>query len=317
VTQPLDVVTGAYGYTGRSIAERLLDAGRSVRTLAARPARPELFGGRVDAHPFSFDDPARLAESLRGAETLYNTYWVRFPHGDVGYERAVENTRVLFAAAREAGLRIVHVSVTNADEASPLPYFRWKAVLERELRESGAGFAIVRPTLVFGRGDILVNNIAWILRRLPVFVVPGDGRYRVQPVSVEDLAGLCVDAGLRRDDAAFDAVGPETYTFDDLVEAVRDAVGSGARLIHAPPSLAFALGSVIGRAVRDVLVTRDELEGLMANLLVSEAPPTGETSFRAWLSAHGSELGRTYASELARHYRSSSLRLGSPKPNLR
>jgi NADH dehydrogenase len=304
VTQPLDVDTGAYGYTGRYLTQRLHETGRAVRTLTASPFRPDLFGARVDVHPFSFDEPGRLVESLRGAETLYNTYWVRFPYRDVGYERAVENTRILFAAAREAGVRrIVHISVTNANEHSPLPYFRGKGVLERELHESGTSFAIVRPTLVFGREDILVNNIAWILRRLPVFVVPGDGRYVLTPVSVDDVAHLSVDAGSREEDVVLDAVGPETYTFDELVRASRDAVGSRARIAHAPPGVAFALGSVIGRVVRDVLVTREELQGLMANLLVSEGPPTGETSFRTWLDAHGDELGRTYASELARHYR--------------
>jgi NADH dehydrogenase len=304
VTPQHDVVTGAYGYTGRYLARRLLEQGRSVSTLTANPSRPDLFGGRVDAHPFSFDDPGRLADTLRGSDTLYNTYWVRFPHRDVGYERAVENSRVLFAAAREAGVRrIVHLSVTKADEGSPLPYFRWKAVLERELRESGTSFAIVRPTLVFGREDILVNNIAWILRRLPVFVVPGSGRYRLQPVSVEDVARLCVEIGSREDDVVLDAAGPETYTFDEFVQVVRDAVESRARIVHAPRGLAYALGSLIGRTVRDVLVTRDELEGLMTNLLVSDEPPTAETSFRSWVAAHGSELGRSYASELARHFR--------------
>lgn len=301
MTAPLDVVTGAYGYSGRYIAERLLDAGRNVRTLTSRPAPP---GARIEARPFSFGDRAQLVESLRGAQTLYNTYWVRFPRGEISYERAVANTSILFAAAREAGVeRIVHVSITNPDERSTLPYFRGKAVLEHELRESGTSHAIVRPTVVFGREDILVNNIAWILRRLPLFVAPGSGDYRLQPVYVEDLARICVELGGSRDDAVVDAVGPEIYTFDELVSVVRTAVGSHARIVHAPPTMAFALGSVIGRAVGDVLVTRDELRGLMDDLLVSGAPPLGETSFREWVHDHASELGRSYSSELARHYR--------------
>jgi uncharacterized protein YbjT (DUF2867 family) len=301
---PFDVVTGAYGYTGRYLAQRLLDAGRTVRTLTGDPSRPDPFGGRVEAYSFSFDDPARLVETLRGATALYNTYWVRFAHGEVDYERAVENTRTLFAAAAEAGVeRVVHVSITNASEGSPLPYFHWKAVLERELGESGLSHAIVRPTVVFGREDILINNIAWLLRRLPVFVVPGSGDYRLQPIYVEDLAALCADAGRRRDDFVVDAVGPETYTFDELVGVLRGAVGSRARIVHAPEQLALTLGRVVGALVRDVVVTPEELAGLAANLLVSEGQPTGETSFRGWVGEHGHELGRRYASELARHYR--------------
>jgi uncharacterized protein YbjT (DUF2867 family) len=299
-----DVVTGAFGYSGRSIAERLLAEGRSVRTLTGDPARASPFGGRVEAHPFSFAEPGRLVESLRGAATLYNTYWVRFPHGGRGFEQAVDNTRTLFAAAAEAGVeRVVHVSITNADARSALPYFRWKGVLERDLRESGLSHAVVRPTVLFGRGDVLVNNIAWLLRRLPVFVVPGRGDYRLQPVHVDDLARICVEAAGRAEDVVLDAVGPETYTFEALVRVVRDAVGSKARLAHAPPELALALGGVVGRLVRDVVLTRDELAGLSASLLVSEAAPTGTTGFGAWLEAHGHALGRRYASELARHYR--------------
>jgi uncharacterized protein YbjT (DUF2867 family) len=300
----MDVVTGAYGYSGRYLTARLLDAGHEVRTLTGNPSRPDPFGGRVPAFPFSFEDPPRLVETLRGATTLYNTYWVRFPHRGVSYERAVRNSETLFAAAAEAAVeRVVHVSISNADEASPLPYFRGKGLLERRLRESGLSHAIVRPTVVFGREDILINNIAWLLRRLPLFVVPGDGGYRLQPVYVEDLAQLCVDAGRSRADVTFDAVGPETYAFDDLVTTIRSAIGSHARIVHAPTRIALALGDVVGRVVRDVLVTRDELTGLMANTLVSSDPPTAATSFSGWLHEHAHEVGRGYSSELARHYR--------------
>jgi NADH dehydrogenase len=299
----VDVVTGAFSYSGRAIATQLASAGRAVRTLTGHPGRAPS-GTAVDVRPLDFDDPVTLVDSLRGATTLYNTYWVRFPYRGASYERAVENTRALFRAAAEAGVgRVVHVSITSAREGSPFPYFHWKGVLERELAESGLPYAIVRPTLVFGREDILVNNIAWLLRRLPLFVVPGSGDYRLQPVYVDDLAGLCAAAGARGDDVALDAVGPETFTFDELVRVVADAVGSRGRIVHAPPRLALALSGLVGRIVRDVLLTRDEVEGLMASLLVSDAPPTAGTSFREWVRAHAGELGASYASELARHYR--------------
>src|SRR5262249_26330254 len=147
----LHVVTGAFGYSGRSIAERLLAKGHRVRTLTHSPGRPHPFGDRVEVHPFNFDHPGRLAASLAGAAALYNTYWVRFNHADFKHTEAVENTRVLFAAAREAGVRrIVHVSITNPSESSKLEYFRGKAMLERDLQSLSLSHAILRPAVLFG-----------------------------------------------------------------------------------------------------------------------------------------------------------------------
>ncbi len=298
----VDVVTGAFSYTGRHIAEALLERGREVRTLTRRPADPtHPLAGRVDRRPLVFDDS--LAESLERADTLYNTFWVRFERADTTFARAVESTRALFAAAARAGVRrIVHVSVSNADARSPFPYFRGKAETEEALRESGLSHAIVRPTLVFGPEDILLTNIAWALRRLPVFLVAGDGGYEVQPVSVGDTARICVDAGAADGDVVVDAAGPERLTFDALVRLLVRATGSRARVMHAPPRVALAVARLAGLLLRDVVVTREELDALRAGLLVSDEPPRGTDRIRPWLEEHGSELGRSYTSELARNF---------------
>ena len=295
----LDVVTGAFSYTGSFLARRLLEQGRRVRTLTRRddPAHP--LHGRVEMAPLQFADRALLVESLRGASRLYNTYWVRFERGGTTFDDAVRNSVTLFEAAAEAGVEhVVHVSVSNAAEDSPLPYFRGKAHVERELTASGLSHAIVRPTLIFGAHDILVNNIAWILRRLPVFVMPGDGSYRVQPVSAEDVAEIALTAT-----GTVDAAGPETYSFEELVRLVAGAVRRPARLVHAPPGVALGLGRVLGAAVRDVVLTPEELAGLRASLLVSAEPPRGRGNFREWLERHGETLGRRYVSELERNFR--------------
>jgi NADH dehydrogenase len=251
-----------------------------------------------------FDDAAELAASLRGADTLYNTYWVRFPRGEVTFDRAVSNTEALIGAARDAGVRrFVHVSITNPSEDSPFPYFRGKARVERLIRESGLGFSIVRPTVIFGRRDILINNIAYVLRRLPVFGVPGSGEYRLRPVAVEDVAEICVRGGESDADETVDAVGPETYTFEALVRLIANRIASRSRIVHVPATIALVAASAIGRAVGDVVLTRDELEGLMAELIVTEGPATGERRLSGWLSEHASSVGSRYASELSRHYR--------------
>jgi len=300
----VDVVTGAFGYTGRYITARLLETGESVRTLTGHPTRPNPFGDRIEVVPFDFDDRRKLREHLRGTKTLYNTYWVRFPHGEVTFDRAVANSETLVQAASEAGVdRIVHLSITNPSEDSPFPYFRGKVRVEEIIRESGLGYTLVRPTVIFGAEDILINNIAYILRRVPVFGIPGSGSYRLRPVAVEDVADICVRSGAVEADEVIDAVGPETFTFEDLVRLIARTIGRRLLFVHVPPAAALGAAAAIGRVVGDVLVTRDELDGLMAGLVTTEGPATGSRRLSEWLTKEADTVGRRYASEITRHYR--------------
>jgi NADH dehydrogenase len=300
----VDVVTGAFSFTGRAIAEELLDRGRKVRTLTRRVASADPLAARIERAELQFRDEEALRRALDGVDTLFNTYWVRFAHGVTTFARAVENTRVLVRAARAAGARrVVHVSVTNPSLDSPLPYFRGKAEVEQDVAGSGLSYAIVRPTLVFGPRDILVNNIAWGLRRSPVFPIADDGNYRVQPVSVEDTATICVDAAGGEENVVLDAAGPDTISYDELVRLVAVSVGSNARIVHWPARVVLALARATGAVRRDVLLTAEELAGLQASLLVSDLPPLGRARFSSWVAANGQALGRGYVSELARNFR--------------
>ena len=300
----LSVVTGAFGYTGKYITQRLLSMGKPVKTLTGHPNRPNPFGEQIGVAPLSFDDPVALVDNLQGAEVLYNTYWIRFTRGQVTFDKAIENTRTLIKAAENAGVRrIVHVSITNASANSPLPYFRGKGLLEEAITSSRLSYAIVRPTVIFGNEDILINNIAWFLRRFPVFPIFGSGSYRVQPIFVEDVAEIAVSAAHQSDNVTIDATGPETFTFEGLIRLIATKVGSSARLIHVRPWLALFLSRLTGYVVRDVVLTRDEIEGLMANLLISEGPPMGQTRLSDWLEQNMGLIGVSYASELSRHYR--------------
>jgi NADH dehydrogenase len=295
------VVTGAFGYTGRHITERLLRAGHRVRTLTNSPDREHPFGDRVEVHPFNFDHPERLTNSLGGARVLYNTYWVRFNHADFSYSQAVDNTRILFAAAHRAAVsRVVHVSITNPSEDSPLDYFRGKALLERELRESALSYAILRPAVLFGGEGILINNIAWVLRRLPVFGVFGTGHYRLQPIHVHDLADLAVTQGAERADRIIDAVGPETYSYRELVTKLARIIGVRRPIVSVPPRLGYLTGWALGKLLGDVLITRQEIEGLMQGLLATDSEPAGQTMLSVWARDHADTLGRRYATELGR-----------------
>jgi uncharacterized protein YbjT (DUF2867 family) len=304
VSQSTDLVTGAFSYSGAAIAGRLLESGRGVRTLTHHPDRPHPLQASVDARNYRFDDPAALARSLEGVSTLYNTFWVRFGHGSTSFANAIESSRMLFFAAARAGVqRIVHLSITNPSLASPLPYFRGKALVEYALAQSGLPYSIVRPTWIFGgEREVLANNIAWILRRMPVFALPGDGAYLVQPVHVDDLARICTDAGTATGDVVIDAAGPETLPFGELVALIRAAVGSSSPILHIPPAVMAAVARGLGLVVGDVVLTGGEIRGLMAGLLVSYEPPLGQVSFSEWIDAHATSVGRTYANELQRHF---------------
>jgi uncharacterized protein YbjT (DUF2867 family) len=298
--EPFHVVTGAFGYSGKYITQRLLDKGCRVKTLTNSPDKTNPFGDKVTIAPFNFDKPDLLRESLEGASVLYNTYWVRFNHPSFTQRDAVNNTITMFKAAKEAGIKkVVHVSISNPDAHSPLEYFRSKAQLERALMDSGVSYAILRPTVLFGKEDILINNIAWMLRKFPVFGMFGSGSYRMQPIYVDDLAKLAVEHGQSEENAVIEAIGPETFTFRDMVKMIGEAIGKRRLLMPVPPIMAYLAGRVVGMIVGDMITTRDEIKGLMEEKLYTNVPPTGETQLSKWVQENAQLLGFRYASELA------------------
>jgi len=303
MSDEFDVVTGAFSYSGAAIARAVQASGRRVRTLTGHPGRAPA-GTPIEVRPLDFADPAGLTGSLRGARTLYNTYWVRFARGETDHPAAVARSRALFLAAAEAGVRrIVHVSITNPDADSPYPYFRGKAAVEQALRDLGVSHAVLRPAVLFGGNGVLINNIAWLLRHLPVFAVGGTGAYRLRPIHIDDLARLAVRAGESQATEVIDAVGPERPTFDELVHTIRNLTGSRSLVIHVPGPLIPAAARALGVALRDTLLTDDEYRGMADGLADTDGPATGETGLTQWMSDHKDSLGRFYANELTRHFR--------------
>jgi uncharacterized protein YbjT (DUF2867 family) len=298
-----DVVTGAFSYSGAAIARELRASGRRVRTLTGHPGRAPR-DSPVEVRGLDFGDPAGLAESLQGARTLYNTYWVRFARGQVDHAAAVANSRVLFRAAARAGVRrIVHISITHPSDTSRYPYFRGKAEVERALAESGVSYAVLRPAVLFGGDGVLINNIAWLLRRFPVFAVGGTGEYRLRPIHVDDLARLCAESGSSAATSVIDAVGPERPTFYELASAIRDAIGSRSRIVRVPSGLIPVAAGLLGLALHDTLLTRDEYRAMADGLADTDGPATGNIAVTNWITENKDTLGRGYANEINRHFR--------------
>jgi len=255
----------------------------------------------VQAFPFHFSQPELLTQTLQGVDALINTYWVRFNHRLFNHDEAVANTKVLLQAAKDAGVRrIIHVSITNPDIHSDLPYFRGKAELESYLASLGISYCILRPAVLFGKEDVLVNNIAWSLRHLPVFGLFGNGDYKLQPIYVDDLASAAVEKATGEQNEIVNAIGPETFTYRELVETVRRLLGLKRLVVNVPPGLGYWACRVTGLLVRDVVITREEIRGLMEGRLCVEAPPLGATKLTEWVDRHKDTLGRHYTSEIAR-----------------
>lgn len=298
-------VTGAFGYSGREIAGQLLERGHEVVTLTGTTPREDPFGGRVRVHPLAFADPGRLQAALEGVEVLVNTYWVRFNHRAFTHSEAVKNSSTLFEAARKAGVRrIVHTSITNPSEHSPWEYFSGKWQVEQALIGTGLEHTILRPAVFFGGRDILVNNIAWALRRFPVFGVFGDGSYRLQPIHVADFARLAADEAGQVGRRIIQAIGPSTYTYRELVGMLADTLKLRRLILPVPARLCYLASLLIGAVMDDVFVTWEEIEGLMAGLLAVDAPAAGQTRLDEWARERSDELGLQYHSELALRRRS-------------
>ena len=292
-------ITGGFGYTGSCVVRRLLLAGEQVVTLTNSPRKPD--SPEIPTHPLKFDHS--LVKALEGVDVLHNTYWVRFNYGNFSHAQAVANTMCLFDAAKKAGVRrIVHVSITNPDENSPLEYFRGKGRIERALKEIGLSYAILRPAVLFGGDDILINNIAWMLRHLPVFGVFGDGSYRLQPIHVEDFAELLVEQAYGIGNTVINALGPETFAYRGLVEKMSKILGVKRPIISVSPGIGYLAGRMIGKWVGDVIITREEITGLMSDLLYVDAPSAGKTKLTEWARMNAETLGRNYASEVARRH---------------
>ncbi|MDR1922608.1 MAG: NAD(P)H-binding protein [Candidatus Adiutrix sp.] len=299
------ILTGPFSYSGSYLARLLLESGaEEVRGLVShsRDCLPGLEAVKV--HPLDFSNPEALVRAMAGADVFYNTYWVRFNHSRFTHDQAVKNTRILFQAAKEAGVkRVAHISITNPSLDSPFEYFRGKAELERDLAETGLSHAILRPAVLFGGRDILINNIAWALRTFPVFGVFGRGDYGIRPIHVRDLAALMLKAGQSRENLTINAVGVERFTYRGLAETLAGILGLRRLILPCPPALGYAVGKAVGWLRHDVFITWPEVLGLMAGLLdapesADEAP--GRTALTAWAEKRKDDLGKTYASELAR-----------------
>ncbi len=274
------VITGAFSFTGAAVARELSLRGWTIHTLTNRIRPPG--AEHITTAPLRFD-PTHIKHELAGADAFVNTYWVRLP----------------VDAASQAGVgRFVHVSVSNAKDNSNLGYYRGKAEVEAAVQCSNLSHAIVCPTLIVGPTDVLTNNIAWFLRRFPIFPMPAGGQYRLQPLTLADAGRIVADQVESSEIARVDAAGPQVMTFGDYVRTVAKACGVTRPLVGVPGPLALAALGFVQWILKDIVLTREELLGLEQEALLSRDAARGKESVGDWLMSNGQTLGRRYANDL-------------------
>ena len=308
MNEPVVALSGAWSYSGRHVAGELLRRGYRVVSLTGRAVpHPDPFGGTVKRIPYDFG-PGALERLLRGVDVLACAYWIRHDRRPVehrgpwvSHSTAVTRSGRIIDAAMAAGVsRLVWTSIANPGLDPDLSYYAGKAAVERRVRDSGLPYAILRPACFFGRGGILVENIVWAARRLPLFPIPAGPRYRIRPIHVGDYAAAVADAVASGDILVRDVVGPDRVEFDDLVDFAARLTGGRARVVRLPLAACAALYRTASLAMRETILTSDELKGLSRNRLDSAAAPVGGTGLREWLRDHVDTVGLRFVREPAR-----------------
>lgn len=300
------VVAGGTGFTGTYVVRNLLSNGENkISVLSSHPRRSHEFAQGIEVNPYNFGQYDEMVKNFRDADCFINTYWVRLNFRNSSFREAVRNSQKLVDACKESGVkRIVHISVANPSHDYAYEYYRGKMEVEDYIRKSGISYAILRPTLLFGDEEILVNNITWLIRKYGFFFIFGDGKYKVTPVFVNDVAREVVRQSQLEENVTEDVVGPESYAFEEIVKLIARETGNKLRIYHLSTFFMSPVCGLLSLLRHDTVVTPEELRVVIDNKLYSGSEPLGMTKFSTWVKENSEKFGKEYHSEVERHFNS-------------
>jgi uncharacterized protein YbjT (DUF2867 family) len=235
-------ITGSTGFVGRNIVRELCSRGRKVRCLV-RPTSDltPLAGLDIETCRGDVTDMASLEKLLQNVGTVVHLVAVIRETKKATFEMInLGGTKNLLLAAKRMGVkRFVYMSNLGADPYRhfPLLYTKWRA--EEEVKNSGIDFVILRPSVIFGKGDGFVTVLAGIIKSIPLVPVIGSGKARFQLVSVEDVAA-CVSQAVEEQRILNQVVplgGPEYLTYEDIVDLIIERLSLSRRKVHIPEPL--------------------------------------------------------------------------------
>ena len=269
-------VFGGTGFLGRRVVRRLLERDFSVRVAARHPERvAALFPDvQLDAIHADVNDDRSVAAAVAGVAGVVNAVSLYRESGPQTFHSVhVEAATRVARLAREAGVgRFIHVSGVGADAESASPYIRSRGKGEKAVREAFPA-AIIRPSIMFGRGDAFLIPISRMLRRLPVFPLFGRGQTQLQPAYVEDVADAIARVMQNAHSLmCYELGGPRVYTYRSLLEVIARHVGKKPRLVPMPFGLWHALAAV-AEMLPEPAITRNQVELMQLDNLTSPGVP--------------------------------------------
>lgn len=270
ISQPI-FITGATGFVGGHLAARLVADGYRIRCLVRRPDHPragylEELGAELAAGDVL--KPASLKAAAQGCGAAIHLVGIIMEPPGVSFRQVhVEGTRNILAAAAAAGIRrYIHMSALGAGPNATTTYFQTKWEGEEAVRASGLDYTIHRPSIIYGPGGEFINMLLRQVRLLPLVPVIGDGNYRLQPVSVHDVAA-CFSLSLANDHSigeTFELGGPEALTYNEMLQVFCRVLGKRRGLVHLPLALVRPVVQLLEKVMRRPPVTTDQLKMLLA-----------------------------------------------------
>ncbi len=240
-------ITGGTGFIGNEVVRQLIDQGHEVAALVRSGSEGKLDtkqSERVKIHPGDVTEPDSLPQAMQGCDAVIHLVGIirEFPDKGVTFERLhVEGSHHVIQAATTQGIkRYLHMSANGTRLDANTKYHQTKWQAEQFVRDAALDWTILRPSLIFGRGGEFVEMLADLIRKLPVVPVIGDGQYRMQPVSVHQVAETYVKALTLPETAGqiYHLGGSDSYTYDEILDLTGKALGKDkVRKVHQPVSM--------------------------------------------------------------------------------
>lgn len=264
-------VTGATGFVGRNLVNRLLKDNHEVTVLAHHKSGENLFDNRVRLFTGSVSNIAEMVPVFQNSLIVFHLVGIITETRKNTFEKTVaQGTRNLVAASREANVKkIIYLSALGTSADAETAYHKTKYQAERAIKESGLDWTIFRASVIYGKNDGFLRTMSSVIKFLPFIPIFGDGKYKMQPVFIEDLTDVLTKALVYplSSRQTIDIGGPEQLEYVMVMEMIKKALRKRRLNFHIPFAVIMPGAAILERVLRPAPLTVDMLKMLkMGNI---------------------------------------------------